>query len=74
MKHQDGRLPKVLSNGKSILLDSQASGDEPFMLAKNLPRVVVLVGTNRIKAGYYAIDGLGVNISFKKMGFNTRSA
>lgn len=35
--------PKVVSDGKNILLNSEFAGDEPFMLARNLPGVVVVV-------------------------------
>ncbi len=47
--------PRVVSDGTSVLLDSELAGDEPFMLARNLPGVVVLVDKNRVKAGAYAI-------------------
>lgn len=51
--------PKIVSDGKSVLLDSELAGDEPFMLAKNLPGVVVLVDKNRVKSGSYAIRHYG---------------
>lgn len=47
--------PKVVSDGKSLLLNSKLAGDEPYMLAKNLPGVVVICDKNRVKAGYFAI-------------------
>ena len=34
--------PKIVSDGKSLLLDSEKAGDEPYMLASNLRDVVVL--------------------------------
>jgi tetraacyldisaccharide 4'-kinase len=48
-------VPRVVSDGKSLLLDSRTAGDEPFMLANNLRGVVVLVDRDRIKSGAYAI-------------------
>lgn len=51
--------PKVVSDGESVLLDSEFAGDEPFMLAKNLPGVVVLVDKDRVKSGTYAIRKFG---------------
>ena len=33
--------PKVVSDGEKVLLDSTVAGDEPYMLARNLPGVVV---------------------------------
>jgi len=51
-------LPRVVSDGKSLLLDSATAGDEPYMLAKNLKDVVVLVDKDRVKSGLYAIKEL----------------
>ncbi len=36
-------VPRVVSDGQTLLLDSRTAGDEPFMLANNLRGVVVLV-------------------------------
>jgi tetraacyldisaccharide 4'-kinase len=47
--------PRVVSDGKSLLLDSFSAGDEPYMLASNLQDVVVLVDKDRVKSGLYAI-------------------
>ena len=51
--------PRVVSDGKSLLLDSETAGDEPYMLASNLKDVVVLVDKDRVKAGRYAIQKFG---------------
>ena len=48
--------PRVVSDGQSLLLDSLAAGDEPYMLAHNLKDVVVLVDKDRVKSGRLAID------------------
>ena len=48
--------PRVVSDGKTVLLDSRTAGDEPYMLAKNLENVAVVVDKDRVKAGMYAID------------------
>lgn len=48
-------VPRVVSDGQSLLLDSRTAGDEPFMLANNLRGVVVLVDRDRVKSGAYAI-------------------
>src|SRR5881398_4070605 len=48
--------PRVVSDGKSLLLDSLTAGDEPYMLAHNLKDVIVLVDKNRVKSGRFAID------------------
>jgi tetraacyldisaccharide 4'-kinase len=48
--------PRIVSDGKTLLLDSLTSGDEPYMLAQNLKDVIVLVDKNRVKSGLFAID------------------
>ncbi len=48
--------PRVVSDGKSLLLDSLTAGDEPYMLAHNLEDVIVLVDKDRVKSGRFAID------------------
>jgi tetraacyldisaccharide 4'-kinase len=52
-------VPRVVSDGVSLLLDSRTAGDEPFMLAKNLRGVVVLVDRDRVKSGIHAIREFG---------------
>jgi tetraacyldisaccharide 4'-kinase len=52
---KDVSLPRVVSDGKSLLLDSLTAGDEPYMLANNLKDVIVLVDKDRVKSGLYAI-------------------
>jgi tetraacyldisaccharide 4'-kinase len=51
--------PRLVSDGRSILLDSDLAGDEPFMLASNLKDVLVLVDKDRVKSGLYAIRKYG---------------
>jgi tetraacyldisaccharide 4'-kinase len=53
--HTSAPPPRIVSDGQSVLLDSEQAGDEPYMLARNLPGVVVLVDKDRVKAGVYAI-------------------
>jgi len=52
-------VPRIVSDGKSLLLDSQVAGDEPYMLASNLKDVIVLVDRDRVKSGLYAIEKMG---------------
>jgi len=54
-------MPKVVSTGSALLLDSKFAGDEPFMLAKNLHGVRVVVDKNRVKGGRFAIRELGAD-------------
>lgn len=61
--------PLVVSDGRHVLLDSATGGDEPYMLASNLPGVAVVVDRNRVKAGRYAIKRLGCNTIILDDGF-----
>ncbi|MBQ4471516.1 MAG: tetraacyldisaccharide 4'-kinase [Kiritimatiellae bacterium] len=61
--------PLVVSDGKRVLLDAATGGDEPYMLASNLPGVAVIVDRNRVKAGRYAIKRLGCNTLILDDGF-----
>lgn len=61
--------PLVVSDGKHVLLDSETGGDEPYMLASNLPGVAVVVDRNRVKAGRYAIKRLGCDTIILDDGF-----
>lgn len=63
------RAPRVVSDGNSILLDSAMSGDEPYMLATNLPGVCVIVDKNRVKSGKYAINKLKCDTLILDDGF-----
>ena len=53
--------PRVVSDGKRVLLDSSTSGDEPYMLASNLRGVAVVVDKDRVKGGLHALKELGVD-------------
>ena len=61
--------PKVVSDGRNLLLDSAYAGDEPYMLASNLPDVAVLVDKDRVKSGLYAIDHFGTDVLILDDGF-----
>ncbi len=65
----DTTPPRVVSDGKSLLLDSETAGDEPYMLASNLKDVVVLVDKDRVKAGRYAIERFGCDTLLLDDGF-----
>ncbi len=61
--------PIVVSDGKRVLIDSATGGDEPYMLATNLPGVAVVVGRDRVKSGRYAIQKLGCDTLILDDGF-----
>lgn len=61
--------PGVVSDGKTLQLDSAQGGDEPYMLASNLPKVAVIVDPDRVKGGRYAIRELGCDTLILDDGF-----
>jgi len=66
---EDSTPPRIVSDGKSLLLDSETAGDEPYMLASNLKNVVVLVDKDRVKSGRYAIEKFGCDTLLLDDGF-----
>lgn len=66
---EDTTPPRVVSDGKSLLLDSEMAGDEPYMLASNLKDVIVLVDKDRVKSGRYAIEKYGCDTLLLDDGF-----
>ncbi|MDR0535514.1 MAG: tetraacyldisaccharide 4'-kinase [Puniceicoccales bacterium] len=56
--HQGRPAPRIVSDGKRLLLESAEAGDEPYMLARNLLPlgVTVIVHRDRVEAGAFAIS------------------
>lgn len=69
LSHGKAPPPKVVSDGREVLLDSETAGDEPYMLARNLPGVLVIVDKNRVTSGSYAIRKYGVDTLVLDDGF-----
>lgn len=67
--HGESPKPRVVSDGKNVLLDSSVAGDEPYMLARNLPDIIVIVDKNRVRAGHYAITHFGADTLVLDDGF-----
>lgn len=61
--------PQVVSDGKNLLMDSEHAGDEPYMLASNLPDVAVVVDKDRVKSGIHAIDEFETDVIILDDGF-----
>ncbi|MFO7821332.1 MAG: tetraacyldisaccharide 4'-kinase [Lentisphaeria bacterium] len=61
--------PRVVSDGRHLLMNSAMAGDEPYMLASNLPNVSVLVDKDRVKSGRYAIKNMDIDTLLLDDGF-----
>lgn len=59
----------VVSDGKDVLLSSREAGDEPYLLANNLPGVPVICGKDRVTCGNYAIGRFGSDIVILDDGY-----
>lgn len=57
----DEEMPKVVSQGGEPMLSVKYAGDEPWMLASNLPGVSVVVDKDRVKGGRFAMQELGAD-------------
>jgi len=66
---EDSTPPRIVSDGRNLLLDSETAGDEPYMLASNLKDVIVLVDKDRVKSGRYAIEKFGCDTLLLDDGF-----
>ncbi len=45
----------IVSDGVSVLMDSKRSGDEPYMMARRLRNIPVVIGADRYSAGMLAV-------------------
>lgn len=59
----------VVSDGKKIYMSAAEAGDEAFLLAKNLPKVPVLIGADRAKTGKYAVEKLNAQVVILDDGY-----
>jgi tetraacyldisaccharide 4'-kinase len=64
---------QVVADAASIRLDAEEAGDEPFLLARRLPGVPVVVGPNRYEAGCVARARFGVTAIVLDDGFQHRT-
>jgi tetraacyldisaccharide 4'-kinase len=63
----------VVADATSIRLDADAAGDEPFLLARQLPGVPIVVGANRHDAGREAVERFGASVVVLDDGFQHRT-
>ena len=51
-----GPAPLLVSDGRGLLADAAASGDEPYLIARDNPSVAVAVGADRAKAARLLLE------------------
>lgn len=59
----------VVSDGRTIFLTPDLSGDEPCLMARILPELMVVVGADRHRAGLLALERLQPDILLLDDGF-----
>jgi tetraacyldisaccharide 4'-kinase len=59
----------IVSEGHGISLSADQCGDEPFLLAKSVPGLAVVIGTDRHAAGQLALKGCNPDIFLLDDGF-----
>ena len=59
----------VVSDGRQVLADVDAAGDEPLMLARSVPGATVLVGASRYLSGRLAEERFGATVHLLDDGF-----
>lgn len=64
---------EIVADAASIRLDPADAGDEPFLLARRLPGVPVIVGANRYDAARVAVERFGPTAIVLDDGFQHRT-
>lgn len=59
----------IVADGSRVLVDLDRAGDEPLMMARQLPGVIVCVGEDRHLAGVLAERALGATVHVLDDGF-----
>jgi tetraacyldisaccharide 4'-kinase len=59
----------IVSDYKKVAATAEASGDEPYLIAKAVPGTAVVVGSNRFAAGELAQSKLGCDVFILDDGF-----
>ena len=64
----EGRTSMV-SDGRNIILQAEECGDEPFLLARTIPGLMVIIGSDRYAAGMLALEKFSPDIFLLDDGF-----
>jgi tetraacyldisaccharide 4'-kinase len=71
-RRKRGPSPLVVSDGRRILVDVDRAGDEPYMMARRLDAVGVIVGKDRLRSALVARDKLKADLLVLDDGFQER--
>ncbi|MCA9472014.1 MAG: tetraacyldisaccharide 4'-kinase [Nitrospirales bacterium] len=59
----------LVSDGETCLVEADEAGDEPYLIARNCPGVVVAVGKNRYDVGRWVFDQMHIDCFILDDGF-----
>lgn len=59
----------IVSDGHQVLMQAADAGDEPYLMARQMPGIPVLVGQNRLKSGRIAIQEFAPDVIVLDDGF-----
>lgn len=59
----------IVSDGNNILHDQSEVGDEPYLIAKKLSDIPVIIGKDRIKSGLMAVKNFNTQVVILDDGF-----
>lgn len=62
----------VISDGENIFYNAKLAGDEPFWLAQNAEKTIVITTKNRYKGAKYAVENFGASKIILDDGFQHR--
>lgn len=65
---EEGNI-RVVADGRTILLTPAEAGDEPYLLAATVPGLMVVIGTDRYRAGSVALEQLNPDVFILDDGF-----
>jgi tetraacyldisaccharide 4'-kinase len=64
-----GRGPLVVSDGREVMCGPDEAGDETVLIARRLPTVPVVAGSDRYLSGMCAVEHLGADCAILDDGF-----
>ncbi|WP_298432832.1 tetraacyldisaccharide 4'-kinase [Geobacter sp.] len=60
---------RIVSDGETLFLTPEEAGDEPYLLARSVPGLMVVIGADRHAAGLLAIERLSPELFILDDGF-----
>lgn len=64
-----GKGPCLVSDGRSILEPAEVAGDEPLLLARKVPGLMVVVGSDRYRGARFAMEDLDPDVFILDDGY-----